>query len=70
MTLKSYKNNIIYYMDANKIKLFKINYYDNLNDNKMKSKDIISIKKDTSQKLEVLTNNLKKFRNKLNENNN
>ena len=57
-------------MDANKIKLFKINYYDNLNDNKMKSKDIISIKKDTSQKLEVLTNNLKKFRNKLNENNN
>ena len=57
-------------MDANKIKFFKINYYDNLNDNKVKSKDITSIKKETSQKLEILTNNLKKFRNKLNENNN
>ena len=57
-------------MDANKIKFFKINYYDNLNDNKVKSKDVISIKKEASQKLETLTNNLKKFRNKLNENNN
>ena len=70
MTLKSYKNNIISYMDPNKNRTFKINYYNQLNDNKVKSKDVILIKKETSQKLETLTNNLKKFRNKLNENNN
>ena len=55
-------------MDPNKNRTFKINYYNQLNDNKVKSKDVILIKKETSQKLETLTNNLKKFRNKLNEN--